>query len=805
MRPYLMLILAWSAQLVGAQEFIVKGGQPNAEIIVAEEAPRMTVYAAQELQAIIRQISGAELPIGHSANPAIPVQIYVGESQATRELGITAANLPYDAYHYKTGDTWLALVGDDTDFVPKEPWGHQRSDSERVLTEWDAITGEAFGNPMTNLYKHHDARTGLWAMDGRGSINAVYAFLRDLGCRWYFPGELGTELPSLDSIALPDVDRTVHPDFGMRCIRQSYQEFFRAGEDEIKWQLRLGLNTGHELAGLGPFGHGINPVHSRPEAKAEHPEYFAIWGGERMDRASGKPCLSSPELLAANVRYLRHMFDTYDMAMLNVSPADGYTALCECERCAGKATPERGLDGRLSDYVWTYVNEVAKELYKSHPDKLLSGLAYTTYLQPPESIDQLSPNLAVMICRWRSNFHDRTTRKKYLALRAGWQEKLTSGQFFVWDYYLHCRRNGNWLGIPVYFPQLIQEDLRSLKGISFGEYTSARRNWPAWNLPWHALAANHLNIYVTAQLYWDADQDLEALLADYFQRFYGPAAEEMRAFVAYAEANWMNAAQDLAIMDRYLELITAAQAAAGEGIYGDRVGLLVTYMEPLAERRAQLAIGREGVPTMRIYRRGDQAFTLDGKLDDPFWDRMGGQTMRETQTGGEAAFPTSVAFAWRDDVLHIGIWCWEPDMENLAITTTEPEDPIIWRGDMLEVMIETQETSFYQLTVNPAGATMDLSRERGLETRWEANEEVAIHHGDNFWSAEIRLPLAGQGHKVLDALNGISGRPPTKTHPWYLNVCRQRARGDYMYRLALSPTGSPGFGKALTFGEVYVR
>ena len=65
--------------------------------------------------------------------------------------------------------------------------------------------------------------------------------------------------------------------------------------------------------------------------------------------------------------------------MMNVSPSDGYTALCQCDLCKGKDTPERGWDGMLSDYVWGYVNDVAKEVYKTHSEQMIFGLAYTTW------------------------------------------------------------------------------------------------------------------------------------------------------------------------------------------------------------------------------------------------------------------------------------------------------------------------------------------------------------------------------------------------------------------------------------------
>jgi len=167
---------------------------------------------------------------------------------------------------------------------------------------------------------------------------------------------------------------------------------------------------------------------SRPGVKQAHPEYFSLWAGKRASEhkgGGGAPCLSSEGLFEQNVKYVRALYDTYGEPMVSVAPADGYCNLCQCELCEGKGTPERGWNGQLSDYVWGYVDRVARELYKTHPDRKVSGIAYPSYQLPPEKIDKLSPNIAVIICRWRSNFHDPETRERFLKLRQAWTSSWT--------------------------------------------------------------------------------------------------------------------------------------------------------------------------------------------------------------------------------------------------------------------------------------------------------------------------------------------------------------------------------------------
>ena len=82
--------------------------------------------AAAELQTYVAKISGARLPIRVEPSADVPVQIYVGESPHVAKLGVTADRLEHGAYRIASGKKWLALIGDDTDFTPKEPWAPDR-------------------------------------------------------------------------------------------------------------------------------------------------------------------------------------------------------------------------------------------------------------------------------------------------------------------------------------------------------------------------------------------------------------------------------------------------------------------------------------------------------------------------------------------------------------------------------------------------------------------------------------------------------------------------------------------------------
>ena len=779
---------------VRGESWIVKNGQPQAEIVIADKPPRMVKLAAEELQAYIEKISGAKLPISTAPTNTMPVKIYVGKSQYTDALKLSNEGLKDGAFRMVSGPNWLALLGHDSDFTPPKLYSVIHSDSARMLKEFDALTGETWGDAHWNLFKRKDPKTGWWETDERGSLNAVHEFLRGLGVRWYMPGELGEIVPKKKSIELAAVDKTIRPDFPLRQYYLYCKEFFQASEDDILWQLRLGLNQAPDREGLSIMAHGMTAVYCRDEVKKAHPEYFALLGGKRaIDQ--GASCLSSEGLLQANVKYVCAISDIYGLP-ISVGPNDGCGGiLCQCDLCKGKGTPERGWNGVLSDYAWAYMNRVAQEVYKTHPDQRVIGSAYSGYLLPPEKLKKLSPNMDVCIAQSRRSFDDPKTRQLYLDIRKGYLEKLTSGNLYLWEYYLPPDN------IPFIMPHIIADDLRSLKGISKGEYIEVETRTKA-KLP-DALGANHLNLYVTSRLWWDADQDVDALLKEYYDSFYGPAAQEMKAFGEFAEKYGKTLNSSVENIDKAFELLAAARKAAGDTVYGKRIDLVMTYVQPLKEKRIQLAEYRKDVPLAKTVERKGTGLTADGKRDEAFWKDVPVYELKDLTTGKPPVSKTTFQMAWADNALCLSIRCEDADMKNVYIATRNNDDSNIWEGDNLDLFFETPSHAYYQITVNPAGAVYDMDW-LIRESRWSSGADVSVSRGDTFWNIEMRIPTADLIEGGVDPLKFVEGREPTAIAPWYFNVCRQRIRGADKEFSAFSPTFGGGFHTPSKFGKLIV-
>jgi len=791
---------------VRAGAHIVKNGQAMAEIVLGDAPGRVAEFAAQELRTHIRMISGAELAVVTKPTAEVPVKVYVGKNACADLPNLSTDELKHGAFRMSSGGDWLALLGNDREFTPIEPWPRKRGDLPRVTREWDEITGDTFAYPYWRLYRQYNETFDLWDFDDRGTANAVYAFLRDLGVRWYFPGELGAIVPKRASIQLPKVDKIVRADFPMRCM-----VVFNANQqpEVFLWKTRLGVNYPYDLLGLAQVCHGTKFVTMRDEMKKRHPDIYRLVAGQRATdhkKGQGSPCLSAPRFYEEHRKFAHAMFDHFKSPMLSLDVSDGFGA-CQCQLCEGTTKLERGWDGALSDHVWGYVNRLARDLYQTHPDHGVSGLSYGAYRMPPESIDRLSPNITLAYCQHRSAFSDPDVRRTFVERRNAWLRILTSQKMYTFDFHLMSKPRSAFSGVPAYFPREIAEDLRSLKGVSIGDFIAVACLAHPDRYPWDSLAVDHLNDYVTARFWWDADRNLDALLEEYYANLYGPAREEMRAYVEYCSKNWMNMLSEVEPINRSLELLRQARTAAGDTVHGRRIDKIAAYTKRLNEIRDRMTKKRENVPSARALPRQTKDLTLDGRLDDKFWKQTRSPRMRELQTGRKPGAPTTVHFAWAGDSLYLGLRCEEPDIENIAIGSEKDNDPGIWMGDFIDVLIETQVHSYYQITFNPAGPVMDLDRGAGKKKnyRWDANARVAVHKGEDFWSAEVRLPCAGPMAEETDPLLGIAGRVPTQTYPWYLNVCRQRVRRKHVQLSAWSPTAGERFNIPEKFGKVFIK
>jgi len=803
--------MAWLAIPAAAQPLLVEDGQPRAEIIISDKPQRTTRLAAQELQNQIAKISGARLPIVTQASGKA-VKIFVGASALSP---IKADELKDGAYRIASGADWMALIGEDTEFTPIEPWAKHNAEivDGKAQGEWNQITGALWGLPNLLIYKSRFTLPGdigrpaaqaaekavplqMWDQDERGSFNAVCGFLMKLGVRWYLPGELGEVLPVLKTIPLPKLDETVRPDFEQR--RFSYHGGVH-GLTNSMWFMRLGVRD--------PYGiqdaHGLDTMTNQAEVFAAHPEWFAMYGGKRRFEpgAVNQLCYSNEELFQETVRYVRAQFDHFKMSMVSVMPPDGYTAICQCEKCKGKDSPERDQGGLASDYVWGFVNRVAKEVRKTHPHGKVLNCAYGIYSLPPLKIDKLEPNVVFSIVGARVPRNNKPEQQAaFRQLRESWVAK-THNPIINFENYPFIDRG--WY-LPAFTPHAMGESTNATKGISYGEDISL-------TVPQEPSTAgigfNHFQVYFTARMYWGGkNSDVDAMFREYCRLFYGPAEAEMRTFLEYCEANWQEMEKDKLKADEALALFDQAKAKAdAASAYGKRIALIDDFLKGLRNKSQQLGKVRGPVPGLRLVGEARSKIVIDGRLDDEAWKNAFPSatcSLRELQTGRPPTFGTTVKSTWLGHDLYFAIRCDERRGEKPNIGTTKEDDGAIWYGDAVELLLETESRSYYQIAISPSGAVVDLDRgaSRDKWFTWDSNAEVATQIADDHWTIEIRLPITPDEN---DPLHQVIGRKPDKSLPWHINICRQRIREDGAEYSTFSPTGTDGFHEMMKFATFY--
>jgi hypothetical protein len=324
---------------------------------------------------------------------------------------------------------------------------------------------------------------------------------------------------------------------------------------------------------------------------------------------------------------------------------------------------------------------------------------------------------------------------------------------------------------------------------------------------------NHLTYYLQSKLFWNKDLDLNALMDDYCEKFYGLAKMEMREFFDFAEAVWMRPESRTltqssgflkpADVEKYFDILGRAKSKAGDSIYGKRIDLIVNEMEPIKKIFDKLV--RTGPDIGALV--AEEPPLVDGNIDKPFWNRdiagniIGSVPMRDLVTGViPPANGAYVSFRWLKDnsALVIGVTCFESKMNALKSKVTKNDDVDIFNDDVVEIYIETPETSYIKMAVNSNGSLWDECTQPSIEqpdpVAWASGAKVAVKKYDDRWAFEILLPASALGPK------------PTEHMPWGINVCRQRiAGGNKEEYYAISPTGKPSFAELNRMGNLYAR
>ena len=475
-----LLALTCAARPAAAEIVLVREGQPKAVVVAFTNSPACR-DAAGELQRYLTKMSAATLPVGKSA---------VADKQTTALL--------------------VGLAGDlSADLAKRQSVSRLKPEGFWILAEESRVAG-----PRVVIAGRDEP--GLWF--------GVYEFLESLGCRWYFPGELGENVPKKPTIVVKSRDEVQNPDFLKRSMWWGYGN--RPG-----WQvgLRNGWSRRNKMGGVSVgMGHSLYRIISPREFGKTHPEYFPLRNGRRQVPEIGRkgdwqPCTSHPKVIEIAAAKAIGFFDKRLGAYaFSLSPNDGY-GWCECDRCTAqdppqlRGAPERGKARRMT----LFANAVAERLVRRHPDKYVCWYAYMATVEPPADV-KVHPNVVIALAHY-SPFCDpihalQDPRSKanrgFVRLVNGWNAR--TDKLFIREYWTMA--NGLACICPAYS---LAEDIPFLK-------TKGVIGFSSESLSHYGGSA--LNFWLAGRKMWNAEADTEQLLRDFYEGMYGPAAPAMRRY-----------------------------------------------------------------------------------------------------------------------------------------------------------------------------------------------------------------------------------------------------------------------------------
>ncbi len=774
---------------------LVKDEQSTAEIILNQDAQASVRVAAEQLQKYVEKMSGAKLDIVTTPTGKFQTRVYVGESAATKALGVTLDDVKHDGFKIWTKGNDVVVAGRDIDWYTECGFSSKTLDNVDRSGLWNQFTGHEWRSPMFILSREKMVRSGplleFHPQTGSGTLYGIFHLLEQQGFRWYaaFPApneDLGKVIPVKQSIVIPEQETTCEPEFAIRNFG-----YYVATREDALWIKSMGV-------GMAEFQ---IPWHSSGRI-LDHQEDPELAG-----KINGKPDFHAPKMSSDKFRrtfleYLDCVNRWYPTRLPFVSfcQPDGWGTIDDEDKKKGWDRIEtRGADGRFSDYNWDFAMNMRDRYNAKYPGNTQRKLvyAYSNTSRIPESLEEIPDDVTIYF----THHSDKVHMSDYRINAQEWLAKVKDiRQFVFYDYYYeHTLYKGVRPPMPYVFTENLKKNFDFMydhcNGWLLEGMITEFRDGKAYGF--YRPAINHLMFFLRNRLSWNRDLDLEKELDEYCTLFYGPAAAEMRELLTFSEEVWMRQAPRLVTastgyikeedVPKVFDLLDRAKAKAGDTIYGQRIDMMAQEMAPL--KTVFEGLSRRG-PQLRAFSFTDeQSPQVDGDLTKPFWwyqnlinprytfyplkDMFTGETPKHISTG--------VSFRYTDGALFIAIDCQEPKMDTIQARCKENENPDIWSGDFVEIRLETPNGRQPLIVVNPNGAVLDsdptMPNTEDLPSFYKVTD-CAVRKLADRWTVEIRI----------DA-NSLEATMPTKSFPWGIQISRQRLAGNTPEFYQLSPTG----------------
>ena len=503
-------------------------------LVVPENAPESTRFAAEELRDHLHRMTGETPPIfteGETRGGDFTATIWLGACRRTREVGLSDEGLGNFEYRIRRNGDELFLFGRD-----------------------------AAGNMAKS------AKIGSLTVSA-GTLFAVYDFLdRELGVRHIWPGSLGTvvkrdKAPRIDGV--PDrlgghwaqSSFFWAGDFSARSPRwEGHREFLDAQQRWL-WRQRFCVPAGNVFS-----THSFKNYWKR--FHRSHPDFFAMLpdgkrrlldGDERGTRVT--MCVSDPDLarqVAADYeKFFRNdKISPFFRNILKVGENDS-PGMCTCPNCRAWDPPEDkrfalhpywtgriipsmpdrfplldAEDGNgasanspsLSDRYCRFYLAVQQEARKINPSVLVSGFAYANFAEPPRHV-KLNDGIVITVVNW---CYFPFTDGRMQEARDAWEKWHATGAQLA----LRPNSTNSGHNMPIFYGRKLGEAFLHAKkhGALAVSYDSLIGQW----------GAQSASYYCLGRLNARPDLTVDQVLEEYYSAF-GPAAGEIRKYMEFLE------------------------------------------------------------------------------------------------------------------------------------------------------------------------------------------------------------------------------------------------------------------------------
>ena len=525
----LLLMRSLSLGAADGPVVLVEDGRARAVVVLPTGADDVERLAAEELVNYIEKISGARLGI-------------IGQDEEFRSGTFVRILLGRAAQ--------AAIVDLNVD---------------RALGERRDIISCRDGYVIRVEVRAGQAVVGIAGPTSYGTLYGAYELLKKLGCRWFWPGEIGEVVPQTKTIRIALGDEVQVPTFDMRRFDFSPdyngQAYIRA------WCKRNRINLHYPWYA----GHNEPLIAAVPD-----PADLSKW-------ALGTEIIARP-----------YRTDPKRMWM-TLGWKDGYQPV-SADDALGVRHPW-GDDYQSSDVLIKMYNGIAEGLEKKFPDRpiVLGFVAYMNFTLAPISVKP-HPSLAPTItpieqsARHYAGSGRSWERDALIEISRQWCE--LSNKVFYYDYDPGFLVDG---GIPIpsvtrfsrEFPMLADMGMR-------GFFTQIQLS----------MANIGPNTYMRAQLYWNPHADVDALLDEYYTMLFGPAAESVRTYWDALE-EMMHEGPGWQHEDELLKLVYPIEKVRPLGAYIRRAEELTRQADEKTRKRVQMI--RFSFDNLMLYLRMRQA------------------------------------------------------------------------------------------------------------------------------------------------------------------------------------------------------